>query len=589
MSKVPVIPETAPFDAAQRLWLNGFLAGLFAHQPSGTESPAPATPATPLLIIFGSQTGTAEGLARRFASEAGRRGFQSRVVDAAAAAAVEWSKESQLLIVTSTYGDGEMPDNAKMFWDWLQTEAGKVLAHLRYAVLALGDSNYEHFCAAGRRIDERLEALGATRACARGECDVDYESVAKPWLETALGAFGTGKPSPSNGTESAAMTAKDRISPAPPEAYSRNKPFPARLLSNRKLTGAGSDKEVRHVEICLEGSGLVYQAGDALGVRPTNCPALVRDLLEVLKCDGEEAVSAPGAEEVSLRKALSDSYDITKPSKELLQAAAADSPTLRDLLGPDRKEDLKRWLWGREVIDILMEAPKFRPPPSDLISLLKPLVPRLYSISSSPKAHAGQVHLTVGIVRHETQGRWRKGVCSTFLADRAEDPVSVPVFVQTSHGFRLPADSEVPIIMVGPGTGVAPFRAFLHERQAIGAKGRNWLFFGEQRAASNFYYRDEFEFMLDSRHLTRLSTAFSRDQADKVYVQNRMLEEGGLLWEWLEGGAHFYVCGDALRMAKDVDAALHSVIETAGGLNREAAQAYVNKMRTDQRYQRDVY
>ncbi len=585
MSKVPFIPETAPFDAAQRIWLNGFLAGLFAHHAASVE---PAAPTTPLLIIFGSQTGTAEGLARRFASEAGRRGFQSRVVDAAAATAIEWSKESQLFIVTSTYGDGEMPDNARMFWDWLNTDAGKALAHLRYAVLALGDSNYEHFCAAGRKIDERLEELGATRACARGECDVDYETVAKSWLEAALCAFGTGTPARSAGTESTAKIATDSLSPEGPEAYSRINPFPARLLSNRKLTGAGSDKEVRHVELSLEASGLVYHAGDALGVRPTNCPALVGDLLEVLKCDGEEAVAGPGAE-VSLRKALSDSYDITKPSKELLQAAAADSVTLRELLGPDRKEDLKRWLWGREVIDILTDAPKFRPAPSEFICLLKPLVARLYSISSSPKAHVGQVHLTVGIVRHETHGRGRKGVCSTFLADRAEEPVSVPVFVQTAHGFRLPADNDLPIIMVGPGTGVAPFRAFLHERQAIGAKGRNWLFFGEQRAASNFYYRDEFESMLGCRHLTRLSTAFSRDQTDKVYVQNRMLEEGALLWEWLQEGAHFYVCGDALRMAKDVEAALHRVIETAGGLSCEAAQAYVNQMRTDQRYQRDVY
>ena len=594
MSKVPFIPENAPFDAAQRIWLNGFLAGLFAHHAAGKEpaAGASATAVTPLLILFGSQTGTAEALARRFASEAGRRGFQSRVVDAASAAtAVEWSTESQLLIVTSTYGDGEVPDNARIFWSWLQTESAKALAHVRYAVLGLGDSNYEHFCAAGRIIDERLEAVGATRACARGECDVDYESAAKQWFETALRAFGAESPDRSNSSESTRSVATSGTSHSPdrPEAYSRIKPFPARLLSNQKLNGGSSDKEVRHVELSLESSGLIYQAGDSLGVRPTNCSDLVRDLLEALKCDGEEGVTGPGSQEVSLRKALSDSYDITKPSKELLQAAASDSPILRELLEPVRKEDLKQWLWGREVIDILAAAPNFRPPPSDFISLLKPLAPRLYSISSSPKAHVNEVHLTVGIVRHETHGRGRKGVCSTFLADRAQDPVSVPVFVQSAHGFRLPAANDVPIIMVGPGTGVAPFRGFLHERQAMGAQGRNWLFFGEQRAASNFYYRDEFEAMVGSGLLTRLSTAFSRDQADKVYVQNRMLEEASTLWEWLEEGAHFYVCGDALRMAKDVEAALHCVIKTAGGRSGEAAQAYVDKMRADQRYQRDVY
>jgi sulfite reductase (NADPH) flavoprotein alpha-component len=589
MSKVPVIPESAPFDATQRLWLNGFLAGLFAQaqsQDAASSSPGNAAPATPLLVLYGSQTGTAEGLARRIATEAKRRGFHSRVVEAAAAISLDWSSETHLLVVISTYGDGDMPDNSKVFWDWLQTDTAKTLAHLRYAVLALGDSNYEHFCAAGKKVDERLEALGAARAYSRTDCDVDYETAAKAWMEGALQSL-----KPGAGELEKKMPQSTGPSPAriEVEGYSRTNPFPARLLTNRELTGTGSGKEVRHVEISLEGSGLSYQVGDALGVRPTNCPSLVSELLEFLQCDGEEAVRGPSGEEVSLRKALGDFYDITKPSQNLLKAAAEVAPMVRGLLEPNRSEDLKRWLWGRDIIDVLIEARPLKLPPSQFVGLLKPLAPRLYSISSSPKAHSGQVHLTVGIVRHDSHGRSRKGVCSTFLADRAVDSVTVPVFVQTSHGFRLPTNGDVPIIMVGPGTGIAPFRAFLHERLAVGDKGRNWLFFGEQHSASDFYYRDELESMLRSAHLTKLSSAFSRDQAEKIYVQNRMIEEAATLWQWLQEGAHFYVCGDAQRMARDVEAALHRVIETAGGRSAEEAQAFVNQMRTEKRYQRDVY
>jgi sulfite reductase (NADPH) flavoprotein alpha-component len=590
MSKVPIIPENAPFDAAQRIWLNGFLAGLFAAAgpEAQSSSPAQTNQPTPLLVVFGSQTGTAEALARRVAAEANRRGFQSRVIEAAAATKLDWTRENHLLIVMSTYGDGDMPDNARALWDWLQTDAAKALAHIRYSVLALGDSNYEHFCAAGKKVDERLATLGARRACPRTDCDVDYEADARTWMEGALMSLSTAQPSQSSENGS---TPTDAPSPSglQVEGYSRTNPFPARLLTNRKLTSADSAKEVRHIEIALEGSGLIYEVGDALGVRPTNCPELVSQLLDLLGCDGEEAVKIPSGEEVSLRKAIGDFYDITKPSQDLLKAAGESTPAIRALLEAESKEDLKRWLWGRDVIDILLEARQLKLPPDQFVGLLKPLSPRLYSISSSPKAHPGQVHLTVGIVRHEAHGRARKGVCSTFLADRVVDSNSVPVFVQTSYGFRLPASGDIPIIMVGPGTGVAPFRAFLYERQASGAKGRNWLFFGEQHEASEFYYRDELNDCLRSGSLTRLSTAFSRDQANKIYVQDRMLEEAAALWSWLQEGAHFYICGDAQRMAKDVDAALHRVIEKAGGRDAEEARAFVNQMRTEKRYQRDVY
>ena len=586
MPQVPTIPENAPFSPAQRLWLNGFLAGLFTESVPAADAEA-LKPKQSLLILFGSQTGTAEGLARRIASEANARGFSARALEATSGPKISWAAESNLLIVTSTYGDGDMPDNAQGFWDWLQTDAASALAHLNFSVLALGDSSYEHFCAAGKKLDARLEELGGKRIHPRCDCDVDYESTAKNWQEAVLAALGA--LAASEGQAAPPAVKASSAKPTETAGYSKTKPFPARLLTNRKLTGDGSGKEVRHFEISLDGSGLTYEAGDALGVFPTNCPSLVNDLLHALCCDGEEAVPAPGGGEIPLRKALHECYEITRCGRELLQRVADHNAALREVLAAESKEQLTKWLWAREVIDLFLETPGLTFSPAGFVSLLRPLSPRLYSISSSPKAHAGQVHLTVNIVRYDSWGRTRKGVCSTFLADRVSAQSPVRVFVQKSHGFRLPASGDTPIIMVGPGTGIAPFRAFLHERQAAGAKGRNWLFFGEQRAATDFYYRDELEAMRASGHLSRLRMAFSRDQSDKVYVQHRILEDAAELWAWLQEGAHFYVCGDASRMAKDVDTALHRVAETAGGLSPDAAREFVQTMKTEKRYQRDVY
>jgi sulfite reductase (NADPH) flavoprotein alpha-component len=585
MQMTTFIPETAPFKAEQRLWLNGYMAGLLAGKKfipangNGAEEISP--PTVPLLILFGSQTGTAEKIAKQIAKESKSRGCNSRVVDAAEHARIDWIKETNLLVVTSTYGDGDMPDNAQAFWDWLQTDAAKTLSHLNYSVLALGDTNYEQFCAAGKKIDARLEALGAKRIHSLADCDLDYEAKAKTWTD---GALTTLAPAAQNGV---AITEQSEATPVA-IGWSKTNPFPARLLTNRKLNGDGSQKETHHFEISLEGSDLNYEAGDALGVWPSNCPELVEEILRALGSNGEEAVKVSSGE-FPLRRALTEKLDLGKPAAELLQHFAKNNSAVLDLLAPERKDDFKKWLWGRGVIDLLLENPAVKFSAAEFTALLKPLAPRLYSISSSLKAHTGQVHLTINVVRYESFGRARKGLASTFLADRAGAETSVPVFIQTSHGFRLPADGSTPIIMVGPGTGVAPFRSFLHERRAVAAKGHNWLFFGEQRAATDFYYRDELEKMFSDGHLTKLSTAFSRDQAEKIYVQNRMLENAAELWSWLESGAHFYVCGDASRMAKDVDDALHKIVETAGGKGTDDAKVYVAKLKTDKRYQRDVY
>jgi sulfite reductase (NADPH) flavoprotein alpha-component len=600
MPEVPVIPETAPFNAEQRVWLNGFLAGYFARMVYAAGAPvptAPVKPAVPLLLMFGSQTGTAEGIAKRAAKEAEKRGFAPRVMPLNDFEQAGLSQAERLIIISSTWGDGDPPDNAANFWTWVNSDKAPRLEQLQFAVLGLGDKNYSDFCGASKKFDTRLEALGASRLIARGECDVDYEAAAKEWMDGLWQKLGEAVPQTkeaANGDASAPPVTNGHVAlnghALPLKAgFGKANPFPARMIRNLCLNQPGSSKEVRHYELSLEGSSLDYQAGDALGVVPVNCSELVGDIIAALRCTGDEPVKV-GEIEMPFREAVTRHLDISKPSQELVAAVASRCPEapLASLLGPERAADLKQWLWGRGVIDLtsLMREPFT---PLELVQLLRKLAPRLYSISSSPKAHPGEVHLTVSAVRYESHGRGRKGVASTFLADRVGDADFVKVFVQTSHGFRPPADGEKPMVMVGPGTGIAPFRAFLEERQAMGAKGRNWLFFGDQKRDTDFLYCEQLGNWQKEGHLTRLDLAFSRDQAEKFYVQHRMLENAGELWGWLEEGGHFYVCGDASRMAKDVDAALHKVVETAGGKSPDEAKAYVAALKSEKRYQRDVY
>ncbi len=539
MTAIPQIPATAPFDDTQRAWLNGYLAGLFSSSGSAT-SPAHRDVALPsrgpLLFLWGSQTGSAEGLARRFAREAKKAGFDARALGLEEHASVDFAAEKRLAIVTSTYGDGEMPDNAQPFWDLLKNGSAPKVNHLEYSILALGDTNYAQFCEAGKNFDQRFEELGAKRLQPRVDCDVDYEAPAAAWFESLLKALG-------GDAEASSPAALPTYA-----AYSKSNPYPAILKTNRVLNKPGSAKETRHFEIVLE--DLAYEAGDALGIFPTNCPDFVQELLDAAGHDGEEAVTLADGSETALRHALIHRYDL---SKHLSSA-------------PARGMAAAEW-----------------------IASLRKLQPRLYSISSSPKAHPGEVHLTVAIVRYELDGRPRKGVCSTFLADRVGGETRVPVFVHKSPHFRVPADHSRPIIMVGPGTGIAPFRAFLEERRATAASGKNWLFFGDQRAATDFLYEEELLAMRADGHLSRLDLAFSRDQAEKVYVQTRMLEHAPEVWAWLQDGGYFYVCGDAKRMAKDVDRALHQIAEDAGGLSPDAAAAYITQLKTEKRYVRDVY
>jgi sulfite reductase (NADPH) flavoprotein alpha-component len=589
---VPVIPESAPFTPEQRAWLNGYLAGLCARAPA-PPAPADATAAAtapaalrPLTILFGSQTGTAEGLAKRAAKAAGQRGFAATVIDAASYTPAQLGQEKNLLLITSTFGEGEPPDNAKQLHASLAAPDAPALPNLRFSVCGLGDTNYVQFCRCAQDFDTRLEKLGAGRVSPRVDCDLDYEASFTRWLDAALAAFASHAPA-----SAARLVSNDpALAPEParapstvePIGYSRTRPFPAPLLVSRNLNGSSSGKQVHHVEFSLEGSGLAYEAGDALGVVPQNCPRQVAELLAALECDGEEAVPAPDGSTLPLRRALTECYDLGRPTPELLAA-------LNPAAGSAGASTDARPATPFHVIDAVLGSPA-KPAPADFISGLRRLQPRLYSIASSPLAVPGQVHLTVGAVRYEKDGRPRQGVCSTFLTDRANPGQSlVGVFVHRNPAFRPPANGATPMIMVGPGTGIAPFRAFLQQRAASAASGRNWLFFGDQRAATDFLYRDELLAWQRDGLLTRLDTAFSRDQAEKIYVQQRMLEQADELYAWLEAGAHFYVCGDASRMAKDVEAALRDVIAKAGAKTTAEAEAYVQRLRETKRYARDVY
>ncbi|MEN5038257.1 bifunctional nitrate reductase/sulfite reductase flavoprotein subunit alpha [Pseudomonas sp. TWI929] len=564
---VPSLPAGAPLAANRRLFIDGLLAGLFA-QPAALPIAPQATPRH--QVLWASQTGNGELLAERCAERLRGAGLDVQLSCMEAVSPHQLQGAASVLLIASTFGDGDAPDSAATFWQALQGEEGAHCAELPYAVLALGDSSYDQFCGFGRKLDQRLAELGGRRLLQRVDCEPDFDDAFAAWLDALL---------PTLGSADAPLPLSE---PAPVAAYSKQQPWAATLLENRLLNGPGASKETRQLVFDLSGSGFTYAAGDALGVWSRNCPALVDELLALMQLDGLAMVELKGQPAMPLAEALQTHLEIAKVTAQQLQAFADNAPGLQRLLQPECKAELQDWLWGRQLVDVLRAFPQ-QLPLASWLELLKPLQPRLYSISSSPLAHPDQVHLTVSTVRYGE----RKGVCSSFLADRVQ-AFKVAIFPQVSKHFRLPEDDSVPVIMVGPGTGIAPFRAFLEEREARGAKGGNWLFFGEQYAASDFYYQDQLQAWQAAGHL-RLDTAFSRDQAEKVYVQHRMLEQGAQLWQWLEAGAYFYVCGDAQRMAKDVDAALRAIVAEHGCMDAAAAAAYVEGLGKARRYRRDVY
>lgn len=568
----PILPADAPLSEPARLLVEGMLAGLYGRHDERLPVSAPTGRA--LSVLFASQTGTAEALAEAVARKLVAAGMnaQCRSLDMVTPATLS----GDLLIFASTFGDGDPPDHAAGFWDDLNAADAKPLEGVRYAVIAFGDSTYGQFCGFGAKLDARLAALGAERLGARADCDVGQEEKAAQAAEAFMAAIGDGKPEATSAP--AAM--------AGPGA-TKSKFSDGHLIVNRLLSASGSGKEVRQFGFEI-GPDLIYEAGDALGVLPENCPDLVNEILATLGADAEAGVDVKGECSLSAREALLRHCEIARPAPDFLSwwAETSGSADLKALVSGDRAA-LDRWLWGRQIADLLVAFPG-KADIRDFCARLRKLQPRLYSIASSPKAVPGRVDLTVSVLRHAHRGATRKGVASAYLADRA-DSGPVKLFIQRQAHFRPPVDSKAPAIMIGPGTGIAPFRAFLQEREAIGATGRNWLFFGEQHRETDFYYQEEIERWQTSGLLTRLDTAFSRDQAEKVYVQHRMMAQGAELWSWLQEGAHIYVCGDASRMAKDVNDALLSIITDHGGLSRDQAVAFLKKLAGDNRYARDVY
>jgi len=578
--KTPNIPQNAPYSDTQRAWLGGFFAGMHSHmlQSSSTINQADARI---INILYGTQTGNSESVANDAAAVAKTHGLLPVVKSMDEIELDALVEMEYLLIITSTYGEGEMPDNAQLLWDLVAADSAPSMENIQYSVLALGDTSYDLFCKAGIDWDNRLAELGAKRLYDRVDCDVEFDEAAENWFSSVI-------PMMSDGAAVNVISTADSASDKP--KFNRKNPFSSTITTNRLLTAEKSSKETRHYEFSLEGSGLTYEAGDALNVIPQNCPELVADIVKAIGCTGEEDEPVNG-ELMSLSEALRTHFEIKLPSKELLQEIAKRSgdQELNGLLESDDKNLLSKYLWGRDTLDLLLQFPACEFSAAEFIALLKPLQHRAYSISSSGKMHSNSVHLTVASVRYSAHDRDHKGVCSTYIADLVNDESEVKIFFSPNKSFRVPDNDSLPIIMVGPGTGIAPFRAFLQEREFRKAGGKNWLLFGDRNEATDYIYRDEIEAMQERGVITRLDLAFSRDQEEKIYVQDRMRENGEEMYAWLEQGGSFYVCGDATYMAKDVDIALHDIITQYGDKTAEQAIDYVNQLKKEKRYVRDVY
>lgn len=536
-----------------------------------------AAEAEKVTVVWASQTGNAEKAAKLIANVLTQSGFSASTVSMDELTVAALSGLRRVVFTVSTYGDGEPPDNGLAFWQSLCSSEVPRLNDLTAAVFALGDSSYAQYCGFGFGLAARLEELGAKRLLPVMDCDGSFMPQLKSWFPALLTALGDNRrpeePTLAAGTE---------------YGYEPERPVLATLTENRKLNLSGSEKETRHV--IFEWPGAAYEAGDALGVYPVQSPQLVKQILKTVQLNGEDIVRVENHGEMTLFDALLRYYEVTKCSRELLRqlAAITSNEKLNLLLQPEKQEELNTWLYGCQLIDVLREFPAALTSQS-LIAMLRPLQPRLYSIASSPKFHSSDIHLTVSAVRYERSGELREGACSVYLAERAELGAEIPVYIHKAPHFRLPTDSNLPVIMVGAGTGIAPFRAFLQERRAMRSAGMNWLIFGEQREASDFYYRDELAELQKEGYLHKLSLAFSRDQEKKIYVQHRMKEEGKELWNWLERGAYFYVCGDASRMAHEVHLALKGIIQEHGGMTEEQSESYIQQMIRSKRYNRDVY
>jgi sulfite reductase (NADPH) flavoprotein alpha-component len=583
MTLIPFIPDDAPFSPEQRYWLNGFLAGIFSSQPAQL-APAQAMPSSiKVAILYATQSGTSERLAKKLVKELNKQGHIAQLTSLDHYTPASLAEQSHALILASTYGEGDPTDGSVAFFEALSLLSAPRLDDLHYSVFALGDPSYEHFCKFGIDLDHRLYALGGTRIFDRVDSGVDVDVPFEQWKTNVLASLDQ-QPSPT-------ISVPVPVEASRPHIHTRENPYLAPVIEKRPLTHEISSKLTVHVGISLAESAIHYEAGDACGVFAQNDPALVDEILHLTGFSPDSRVTLPKLGITTLHEALSQHLQPSRLTRKMMQSytALGECAKLHNLLAPDAQKQLDAYIYDRSLIDLLEECPGLLTVPTQLVDILPKLTTRLYSISSSPAFHKDELHTTIAVVRYRSHNRERSGVCSTMLAERTSIGARVPIYIQPNRKFRLPGNHAAPIIMIGPGTGIAPFRSFLHERRALGATGRNWLFFGERSATTDFLYREELEAMATDGHLTRLDTAFSRDQDHKVYVQDRMMEHGAEFYRWLNDGASIYVCGDASRMAKDVDAALHTLVQQHGNKDEEAAREFVLDLQDQNRYHRDVY
>ncbi len=586
---LPTLSET------QKIWLSGYLAAsqfpsvLGTPDVKVTDFPVGSTGqkiSRDVTILYGSQTGNARGLAKKAAKTLEGNGLQVSVSPMSDFKPNNLKKLQNLLIIVSTHGEGDPPDNALSLHEFLHGRRAPKLDELHFSVLSLGDSSYEFFCQTGKEFDARLEELGGTRLYPRFDCDLDYDEPAAEWLAGILGSLS------GSSEENTALPQAVATSLVVESTYNRTKPFHAEVLENLNLNARGSNKETRHLELSLEGSGLTFEPGDSLGIYPENDSTLVAMLLEELRWDSEVRVMVNKQGDTHpLKEALLSYYEITNLTKPLLEKAAklSEKNNLRELVSAGNEEKVKAYLEGRDLLDLVRDYGPWVGEAQEFVSILRKMPARLYSIASSLSANPDEVHLTIGAVRYDAHGRERNGVCSILCAERLNPGDTLPIYIQQNENFKLPNNPDTPIIMVGPGTGVAPFRSFMQEVEERGADGKSWMFFGDQHFVTDFLYQTEWQKWLKDGVLTKMDVAFSRDTEEKVYVQHRLFEHSKELFSWLQEGAVVYICGDEKNMAQDVHNTLLEIIEKEGDMSREEAQAYLADMQQQKRYQRDVY
>ncbi|RIP34818.1 assimilatory sulfite reductase (NADPH) flavoprotein subunit [Staphylococcus gallinarum] len=580
----------------QQTWLSGYLT---ANQQAVANGSAPTAQVAEyvlnnepqansdrhITVLYGSETGNAQSLGEIFADRLVEHNYTVKLSSMDDFKPKDLKKVEDLFVISSTHGEGDPPDNALSFHEFLHGRKAPKLEGVRFSVLALGDESYEFFCQTGKDFDQRLEELGGERIVDRQDCDIDYDDLAEKWMNTNIEKLNS-----TSGVQQQTVTSTETVASAKEKRYSKANPYRAEVLENINLNGRGSNKEVRHVELLLDNYGEEYEPGDCLVVIPENDSEIVTLLINTLKFDENEEIAInEDGEKLPLRKALTEHFEITKLTKPLLQKAA-------DLIGnaqlSEQVQDadwVHTYIDGRDLVDLFTDFPSETFKAENLHQLLRKLPPREYSIASSYKANPDEVHITVGAVRYHTHGRDRSGVCSVQLAERVQPGDTIPIYLKKNPNFKFPYDEETPVIMIGPGTGVAPFRAYMQEREELGLESKTWLFFGEQHFTTDFLYQTEWQEWLKDDVLTKLDLAFSRDTDEKVYVQHRIAEHSATFYEWLINGAALYVCGDEKQMAKDVHQTIRYVLEQEGGMSETEAEAYLTEMKKEKRYQRDVY